>query len=146
MDEWMFTPEIIPEELGNPDDSENIRVKTMKYLWDSLLGDENNTNENSKSVLDFAMTFEMEKPVVSLYWKKNFKAVTNWMRKHMGTYPETCKGFLVRFIDDKWSAWYRVELCNGDEEGEKINGVNYKILPFRFDVNRNKKNGNNMRK
>ena len=60
----MFTPEIIPEELGNPDDSENIRVKTMKYLWDSLLGDENNTNENSKSVLDFAMTFEMEKPVV----------------------------------------------------------------------------------
>lgn len=142
MGELMVTPEIAPRELENPDDSESVKVEAMKCL----LADKNDANENSRFVVDLAKTSEVARPVVSLSWRKNFKAVTNWMRKHMGTYPETREGFLVRFIDDKGIDWYRVERCSRGEKWEEIDGVDYKILPFRFDVNRSKKNENNMRK
>jgi len=135
-------PEIIPEEMENPenfDDLENIKIETMKFVWNSLsVGKDNNEN------LKFSVEF-WDKPIVFLSWNKNFKAVTNWMRRHMDAYPETQDGFLVKFIDNRY-AWYKVEKCGENEWGEIIGGKNYKILPFRFKINVNKKNKNNLKK
>lgn len=77
---------------------------------------------------------------VSLSWKRNLKLVTNWMRKHMEAYPETVNGFFVRFIDDE-SEWYLVLPCDDNEKWEKINWVNYKILPYIFESDFEKVNG-----
>lgn len=75
--------------------------------------------------------------IVSLSWKKNYKSVTNWMRKHMEAYPETVGGFFVEFID--WGReWYVVLPCKPYEKWEEIGWVNYKILPYVFEFDSEK--------
>lgn len=138
-------PGKIPEEMENPENPENpddLKIGTIKSIYNSLSEDKPEDKENFKPAMNFAIEYECGRPTVFLSWKKNFKAVTNWMRKHMATYPETQEGFLVKFIDDKRNRWYKVERCNGNEWGETIDGESYKILPFRFDINREEKNEN----
>lgn len=159
----MYKPVVIPEEIpGEREKSdspkkEKITVTTMEKLWESLSTEEKDKN-NLEPELRFAVKMSKDKPVVSLSWKKNYKAVTNWMRKHMEAYPETSEGFLVKFIDDEENEWYKVELCDENERGEEINWKNYKILKCVFEkgkdlvvedegaLNWMKKNYNNVEK
>ena len=137
----MYTPVVIPEEIpGKKEKSdspkkEEITIVTMEKLWDSLLAEE----EDKKNLEPkFRVDVKIEdKPLVLLSWKKNYKAVTNWMRKHMEAYPETSEGFLVKFVDDEKNEWYKVKLCNENESGEEINWKKYKILQCVFGEGKN---------
>lgn len=118
-------PTVPPEELYdlNKMRERDLREREIKYYWEiwKVLAGDN---------VDYSVNIEemSKKIIVSLSWKKNFKAVVSWMRKHMQAFPETHNGFDVEFIDDEKGRWYKVKLCaNGEKVDERINGVSYKI-------------------
>lgn len=123
-----------PEKVDGKTDPgfELMKSFTKESKW------EKDKNKKNKSHYKPKINFkEKESPIIilSLSGKRNFKAVTNWMRKHMETYPETHDGFFVKFIDtDNDNKWYKVEICGEDEKGEKINWINYRISPYIFDI------------
>ncbi len=124
--------DIDPEKsLLNLDETraKELKERKIKYFWKEL------TQENIKKNFNVAKMDERVK--VSLSWKKDFKAVVNWMRNHMEAFPETHKGFVVDFIDDKGHRWYRVKLCKEDEIGDvNINWFDYVIKENPLDNSR----------
>ena len=121
------------KELPNLEEkrAKELKEREMKRIWGDLL-DTLSMNEKYKVEID-----EVSKqPTVSLSWKKNEKSVFNWMRKHMEAYPETWKGFMVTFIDDKKNWWYRVRLCGEDEKWDiRVSWENYKLEAFEYEEN-----------
>jgi len=103
----------------------NVADNTMKNIGSTLM--------KKEDVLAVAVNIKKKKPTLLLSWKKNFKAVTNRMRKYMEVYPETCNGFFVQFVEDSNNEWYDVRLCNSDEEGEEFNWIKYKVLTYKFE-------------
>ncbi len=134
-----YKPVVIPEEIPwkkektDSPKKEKITVAVMEELWNSLSAGKKDEN-NFVPKLRYAVKMVGDKPVVWLSWKKNYKAVTNWIRKHMGAYPETIKGFLVKFMDDKRDG-YQVIPSGKNKKWEKINWVTYEILPYTFEEN-----------
>ena len=138
MDRKIVIPEEFPDIKSKPKEIE--KKKDWEFELVKLLTNEPEDEKGEKKELNYMPKINFNEKessiiILSLSWKKNFKAVTNWMRKHMETYPETHDGFFVKFIDtDNDNKWYKVEVCGEDEKGEKINWINYKILPYIFDV------------
>lgn len=131
----------IPKEFPNPNSRpDKWRKQVFKIEMMKILNGKSEENEDKWTEPNYLYkkNFKEMKSaavVVSLSGEKNYKAVTNWMRKHMETYPETRDGFFVRFVDMlNDNKWYKVEVCGENEKGEKINWINYKITPYIFDV------------
>ena len=125
-------PEECPDPNKIPENGEKKTWKkileTLKHFWPE------NKDDKDEYVPDIAIAEIVEdKPIVSLSWEKNFKAVINRMRKHMETYPEIHEGFYVKFIGDKNKVYYEVVPCDENEKWEKINWRNYKIVEYKFD-------------
>ena len=127
----------IPEERPNPNKIEKKKAKDTDFEIMKILKYNPEDEDQEKSDREYRPDININKRepapiVVSLSWDKNLKSVTNWMRKHMLSFPETRNGFLVRFMDNKENKWYKVEPCNDREKWEKINWINYKISPCEF--------------
>ena len=127
----------IPQERPNPNKIDKEKEKKKKLgnknyeIMKVLNGSEEEKEKESERKylprIDANIEEKTTTIVVSLWWKKSYKAVTNWMRKHMEAYSITHNGFIVRFIDDDERKGYKVEPCSDRIKGEKINWVNYKI-------------------
>lgn len=119
-------PDLTETEEKKKEELESTKFKIMKVLNGSEKEKEKESERKYLPRIDANIEEKTTTIVVSLWWKKSYKAVTNWMRKHMEAYSITHNGFIVRFIDDERKG-YKVEPCSDRIKGEKINWVNYKI-------------------
>lgn len=133
----MEMPGKFPEEMPNKEENLGGGVGFRVDFWEVF---ERNSGDGDTTDI-MVGGGKLPDITVSLSWKKNLKLVTNWMRKHMEAYPETFDGFFVRFIDDDQAEWYLVLPCDDNEKWERINWVNYEILPYIFESDSWKING-----
>ena len=129
----------MPEEIPNQREREMHPIlhneeKLLKVLTMPVEKEEPEEEIYVQGIPDIAMKIEVKAPIVRLSWERNIKTVTNWMRKHMEAYPETEWWFLVLFDTDPES-WFYVDICSiSDGEPDiKINGINYRIYPYKID-------------
>lgn len=134
----MEMPGKFPEEMPNKEETlgSGVGFRVSKALE---VPEKNSGGEGTPDIM--VNVKKLPDITVSLSWKRNLKLVTNWMRKHMEAYPETFHGFFVRFIDDDQAKWYLVLPCDDNEKWERINWVNYEILPYVFESDFEKING-----
>ena len=103
--------------------AKELKDRKIKYFWIEW------TKE--KIMKNFKITEIDGEIKVSLSWKKNLKAVVNWMREHMEAFPETRGGFDVEFIDGEEGRWYKVKPCvTGEKSDETINWIDYMIKSY----------------
>ena len=131
----------VPQEL--PQHNETNREDRLVLEWKELFkvfNTERTIGDKKDEVphkIRFVWRLNEHWPItVNLSWECHIKAVTNWMTKHMLSYPETEWWFEVRFGDLDY--WFKVMPCEKKTKGAiKIGGFYYKVYPYDFAEGKN---------